>query len=432
MKYFAFFLVINFQFPLNAETKILDLKGLIQLAKEKNPQIIESRDKIELYEFQTKLLTTSLYPTINWNLNGNYQKDAVYKGSASFNGKPYNQYGSDLKISQTLYAYGSLSAINKADFDKKIQNLNSSIVERDITVNIINSFYKLLLYRELFENLNHSKEIIQKSLSTAEARFKSGRGQLLDVLQVKTQLALIEPKIEDAKNQVEIAANNIAYFTGEKNIQGIKITGELKKLNFDSIIKTINQNEIMRYEYAINELKLNQLDYTKDVTNGANYPTVKFVGDYLFNNYKKAELFSDNSHAYAISLQVNIPLFSGFSSFHEKNILNTTERNLRTEKIDLENSLALNEMVGLKNLKSAETSLVSAEKAASFAHESQLEAAKNYKLATIDFLQFLSVEQSAVDAYSSLLQLKYQSIIAFTNYFVATGIPIYKLTDILN
>ena len=86
----------------------------------------------------------------------------------------------------------------------------------------------------------------------------------------------------------------------------------------------------------------------------------------------------------------------------------------------------------MRNLQTAETSLVSAQQAVDLAEASQKEASRNYRLATIDFLQFLSVEQAALQARTTLDQLKYQSIVAYSNYFAASGQSLSILVDILN
>lgn len=410
---------------------ILDLKQVLKIAKDNNPAIQLAKEKINQIESQKSLTKSSLYPTLGWTLGSSYQKDAVYTGTPKFSGDPYNQYSSDLKLQQTLYAYGVLSAIKQVDYDKKIQDLNIEIQERNLTQNILDSFYRFILNQHLLENLLSTQDIIQKSLATANDRYRTGRGQLLDVLQVKTQLALINPQIEQAKNQLENAANQLAYYMGDKERSNLKLKGKLKTLLLKNIQKDIDFNMFHLPEHDINQMQIESLDYSKDVTYGKNFPTVKLIGDYLYNNYKKAELFSDSSHAWSVQLQLTIPLFSGFSSISEKHILNSQEAQLYRAKQDLENSLSLNQVSSLKNLQTAETSLVSAMQAASLAEQSQKEAHRNYKLATIDFLQFLSVEQAALQAKTSLDQLKFQSIIAYSHYFAASGQPLSTLVDLL-
>jgi outer membrane protein TolC len=75
---------------------------------------------------------------------------------------------------------------------------------------------------------------------------------------------------------------------------------------------------------------------------------------------------------------------------------------------------------------------VSAGNAVKLSEESQKEASRIYRLSQIDFLQFLSVQQAALQAQLSFDALKFQNILAYSNYFVATGQSLNILVDILN
>jgi outer membrane protein TolC len=410
----------------------LDLKAVVEAAKKNNPSILALREKLNEYAAAKSLATSPLYPNLSWTLGGTYQKDALYTGTPKFDGDPYNFYASDLKLTQTLYSFGSLSAIKSADYDKKIQEKKLEIEERSLTQNVIDAFYRFILNQQNLENLLKNQSIIQKSLATSNQRYQSGRGQMLDVLQVKTQLALLQPKVDQAKNAFEIAGQELANFMGEKEHPGFSIKGQLRVLLLKDVQKYIDLKNYSLPEYEINQLQLEQLAYSKDVTLGKEYPNVKLIGDYLYNNYKRPDLFTDYSNAWAIQLQVTFPIFSGLSSLHEKEIYSSQDTQLKISKRTLENDLSLKQISSLKNLQSSEASLLSSTEAVKLAEEAQKEASRIYRLSQIDFLQFLLVQQAALEAQLSLDTLKYQNIIAYSNYFAATGQPMNVLVDILN
>ena len=415
---------------INSES-VLDLKEVLEIAKENNPGLIAVKEKLNEYEAQKNLNKSALYPTLNYILTSAYQKDALYTGSPKFNGNSYNLYTSDLKLNQTLYAFGALSSVTQADYSKKIQQINIEIQERLLTQNVIEAFYRFILNQQSLENLLKNQSILQQALTTSNQRYNAGRGQMLDVLQVKTQLALVQPLVDQARNQFEIAGQQLASFMGEKEHPSFKLKGRLKTLLLKDVEKYIDLKSYHLPEYELNQLQLSQLDYSRDVLLGKEYPTLKLVGDYLYNNYKKADLFSDYSHSWAVQIQLTIPLFSGFSSTDEKQLIASQNAQLLIARRDLENTLTLKQVTSLKNLQTSETSLVSSEAAVKLSEQSQNEASRLYKISQIDFLQFLNVQQSALQAKSSLDQLKFQSILAYSNYFVATGQPLRILVDIL-
>lgn len=412
--------------------EVLDLKSVVDIAKKNNPSLLLIQERINQVDAQKSLARAPLFPNISWNLAGVYQKDAIYTGSPRFDGDAYNFYSSDVKLVQTLYQYGALDAVTVADYDTKIQMKQLEIEERNLTQNVIDSFYRFILNKQTLENLMKNQEIMQRALTTSNQRYNAGRGQMLDVLQVRTQLALIQPQVDQAKNQFEIAGQQLANFMGQKEHSGFNIKGQLKALLLKDVQKYIDLKNYVLPEYDVNQLQLDQLGYTRTATLGKEYPSVRLIGDYIYSNFKKPDLFSDYSNAWAIQLQLTIPLFSGLSSFSEKQILASTGAQLKIGKRNLENDLSLKQVSSFKNLQSSEASLLSSTEAVKLAEQSQNEATRIYRLSQIDFLQFLTVQQAALQAKTSLDALKYQNIMAYTNYFIATGQPLTVLVDILN
>jgi outer membrane protein len=282
------------------------------------------------------------------------------------------------------------------------------------------------------ENLEKSQEIYEKSLTTTEHRKMTGRAQLLDVLQIKTQLELLKPQIEQAKNQLQIAGNQLVYLMGQTEKEDFKLKGRLKTIYLENIRPKLKLENIQLPEYEVNRLQLEQLDYYRDTVFSKDYPNLKLVVDYLYNSYTKEDLFSANANSWVIQLILTIPLFSGFSTHDQNHEIASQKLQLGKNKSDIENMFYMNQVTSLKNLQSAEVSLKSAEKAEELAEASRLEAGRNYRLGTIDLLQFLTVEQSYLTAITSLNQLKYQSIVAYSNYFASTGQSMDVLVDLLN
>jgi len=412
-------------------SKTMNVKDVLEAAKNNNLSIREAKEKINESNAQTGLAKSFLYPTVNWSLSGTRAKEALYTGSPKFDGDPYSTYSSDLKLTQNLYVKGSLAGISIIEQEKKINLAKLHLIERDLEQKVIETFYRFILYQGSLENLLKNHDILKKSLVTSNGRYQKGRGLLLDILQIKTQIALQIPQIEEAKNQITISGLELLKLMGSDSQSPLNINGKLKTLLLSEVKKILNFSNMYLPEYEVNQLQLNQLAYSKEMTLGKHYPLLRLVGDYFYNNYKKADLFADESNSWAIQLQLVIPLFSGLSSRDEYSILQSQESQLRFAREDLERSLNLKQISSMKNLESAETSLISYELALKMALDAQIEAGRMYKVSQIDLLQYLNVQQAVLQAKSSLDKLKYQSIIAYSDYFVASGIPLKGLIDLL-
>ena len=410
----------------------LDLKTAVRKAIDNNNTIQQAKQKVEQAKNDIGTTRALIFPNLSLVGSAGEYKNAVSSGNAAaFGGSAYNQYSADLKLTQPLLYFGSFSAINVADYQIKINEIDLELAVRSLTNNVIQTFYRVLVNQRLVEILERTQAVVNESLSTAQRRLQTGRGQLLDVLQVKTEIALLKPQIEDAHNQLESAGAALATLLAEEGKYELQLRGTLRGLQLKEVQKRMNFKDARLPELERVRLTREQLSQQMNVVEGKHLPYLGLIGDYGTSSFTKSEISSDYSRNWSVVLQLTIPLFSGFQSIYERRGLNAQDRQLEYQGRDLENSLALAQVQSLKALQSAGASLVSSEEAADLADQSMAEARRNFRLATIDFLQFLTVEKSTLQADSSLNQIKYNNIVAFANYFIATGQPLSNLVDML-
>ena len=410
----------------------IDLPTAVKRALANNNVLLQAREKLVQTGHDKRVVRSILLPNLSLAVNGTESKQPVGNlGRAPFNGDPYNTFTTDLKLTQPLMAFGSLSAIDVAEFTTQAARLDLEIAERTLTANVIQGFYRVLLNQQLLRNLEKVQKVVDESLATAINRQRTGRGQLLDVLQVKTQIALLKPQIEGARNQWEAAGSQLATYLSERGRYFLDVKGRLKALRMKDVEARLAKDEGRWPELIKVRVQTDQLAAQKHVSFGKHLPSLNLVGDLGTQAYNKADFYSSNVRLWSVSLQLMIPLFSGFSSSDEQHSLSSQQRQIDLGEHDLVNTLALNEVQSRKALESTEASLISAEEAADLANQSLNEAKRNYRLATIDFMQFLTVEQADVQADSSLDNIKFNNLVAFVNYFVARGWSLATLIDIL-
>ena len=425
--------LLVFSFSLNAQTgDSLGLRQAVQRAIENNNSIQQQRARIEQSRFDTSTTRALLYPNISFVGEGGQKKNSVgTTGVANFGGSPYNEYNLSLKLQQPLFGWGTLSAIRVADYNTKLAEIDLEIAERDLTQNVIQAFYQVMLNQRLYEILESRQKVVEESLATAQQRAQTGRGQRLDVLQVKTEIALLKPKIEYALNQLESSGAILATLLAERGKMELKLRGTLKGLLLADVQRRLDLRQSRLPELERVRLQRQQLDEQRDVIQGKHLPKLMLIGDYGALSYTKADLMSDYTRNWSVMVQLTIPLFSGFQSLHERRSLSEQDRQLDYFGRNTEDRLALTQVESLKAVQSTGSSLVYSEEAARLAEESMTEARRNYRLATIDFLQYLQVQRSALEALSSLDSNKFNNIVALSKYFVATGQPLTTLIDML-
>ncbi|MGZ3727359.1 MAG: TolC family protein [Pseudobdellovibrio sp.] len=412
---------------------ILTLQQAIDTGLKSNASINQLREKLNETSGSISLGRSTLFPTINLNADVQKKKDATAnKTSVPFGGDPYDNYGLDVSLSQPLFYYGVVDGVRKLELDDQIAKTDLKIGERDLTSNIIQAYYRAVFSQKQWQLLIDEQNIVTESLQTTKHRMQIGRGQLLDVLQVQTQLALLKPKIEDAKNQLTVSYSQLAAYMGVEKLPSETLSTNLPSVKTEEVKSLIESQSVELPELTVIKLSRDQNHLERNVAWGKDLPQLKFDVDYSFASYSSSQLLEEPSNSWVAQLVLTVPLFSGLSSRDESKIYSARDSEYEHQFRDKSDSLKVAETSALQALDSSDVSLSSSEEAVDLANKSFNEASRNYRLSTIDFVQYLQVQQTRLDALISLQQIKLNSINAATNYVVSKGGELNRLAQYLS
>src|SRR6185312_15983350 len=275
--------------PVNSGTNSssLTLKQAYEKAQQLNPSLMQSKENLNQADTEIPLARANLFPVLTGTAQGEQKKDSVNAGGNNtlFSGDPYNQYNAGLHLTQPLFAKGLFSALDLAKKDKQISSLNIEIANRNLATSVIQAYFQVVLNMRALDTLSRQEKIVTESLKTTQHRYATGRSQLLDVLQVKTQIALLVSQVSDAKNQVEIAAANLANLLGEPHAKAYSIGNHLEAPDLKVIDNDVDLKKFRLPEIEQNKLQILQIEDQKDITWGKNLPTLNLIGDYNYQSY---------------------------------------------------------------------------------------------------------------------------------------------------
>jgi outer membrane protein len=429
--FLAVALVFALALPVPALAAPMTLSEAVGMAVSRNATLQAAKEKFNQYRYQASGTWSALLPNISLDASSTYRKDSVANksvGSVPFGGEPYNLYNLSLKGKQPLFSWGSFSAVREAGYDRDIQQTELEITERTVMKDVISSFYQVVVNEKKVDILLDQQKVVEDALSMAKTRYRLAGGRKLDVLQMRTQLALLKPKIETARIDLATSAAALANLLGEQEKPDIQLRNDLPSLK-GKIGQAAGGNLPELEKIRLNREKI---DAEKSVALGRHLPELSLNGDYSFLNYTKADLLEPSSNSWSVQVLLTVPLFSGLSSIYERRALNSQETQLDFEETNLRNDLNLQQIKSRKAMEAAEASLVSAEEAADLARQSMVQGRSDFRLGIIDFLQYLQVQQSQLEAYLSLNQLKYDNIVAYANYYIASGRPLNELVQLLS
>lgn len=399
----------------------LNLMDAVDLAVKHDPVLQRAGAGITEASAQGWLSFSEALPSLNGNLSYQRKKDSVLNGRALFNGDSYNSYEATLNAHQTLLARGFFSGIFAGRGLKPIKVLEYEIAQRKVVFDTIQLFFKILLTNKNLATYKKALSIHQQSLEEAQHRLKIGRGQRLDVLQSKTEIALLDPKVRKASNDLKTAAAELAKQIGKPEDLEMKLQGELKVPVLEDLKKLLEGSPTKIPEIEKAKLELENLKDQNTVILGQHWPRMDFEGSYGRTGYRKNDLTDGDATSWMAGINLSIPLFSGLSYIHERRSLEAKEAQSSFEEIRVRQEIALDQVKAREELDTAEAVIKSSKIAWELAEEALKEARRDYRVANIDYLQLLSTEQKLIDSELAWDQAQFDLITALTKYFTSCG-----------
>ncbi len=431
----SFILLIGFAFSLSStpsQAGAISLKAAVNRALSANPALQASKEKVNETSYSISVAKAALFPEITAYASAYKKKDSVAnRTSVPFGGNAYNSYNASIKGEQTLLKWGTFSAVRYADYAEQLAQNDADTAQRNLVRQVILAYFRVVYDQKRLEILLQQEKVINESIVVARQQL-GGAGKRTDYLQVRTQAALQKTKISSARVDLASSAAELATLLGLQESTDLPLHSALPDLSTKIIDEKVNLPEAELLEMKRIQLQRNQLGEQRAVVFGADLPSLSLVGLYDFTNYKKSELFDGASNSWSAQLLLTIPLFSGLSSVYERKTLNSREAQLELSERDTRLALDLAQVKARKALEASEASLTSAREAAELSEESLKVGTKDYRLGVIDFLNFLRVQEANFTATTSLLQLRYDNIAAYANYFVASGQSLSQLVDLLS
>lgn len=414
---------------LKANAESIDLESAVSRVLQKNPQIQFSRERLQ--ETGSRLLGAwaKVAPTVTGQVAASHLKDAASSASARFGGDAFNLYKTELTASQPLFVRGILDGVGSEGSEEEIRRLDLEVSRRNLTLETLGVFFKVLLHQMQEETLKRSEQIHRESLQTATKRHQIGRGQLLDVLQMKTQLAMIRPDLERSLNNRKASLAELARLMGESETLEMNLRGQLSPPPVSAVEGAVKSYSREPLELKRQALLLKQFDEQRSAKLGTHWPSVYGSGAIGRTAFKKGDLFHDTNTAWSLGVSLSVPLFSGLSYWWDRQSLGSQERQLQWQEQSLRNDFSVKQVRALKDLQSSEVVVNASEEAVALAKAAVDEAKKNYRLATIDYLQLLQAEENLLKAELSFEQAKYDYIQLLGNYFSVNGYPIDLLVS---
>ena len=247
-------LLISFIFCLGLMAEELTLDNSLNYAMTHNQKILSAKQKVQAAEGSLTAAAGLLYPQIS--ATGIYTKNSAL--SRYVYGDPYkipvfnaagvpntdyiafampnvsadrlgDMYVAKLSLVWPVFTWGKIQgAVEIAEANKNIADEDLTKTIQDVTYDIKNGFYSLLMTSQMVKVLDETRKSLQAHVAVVEKRYTAGLASKFELLRAKVQLANVEPQLNSAKNGYELSLMGFNNNLGAESNNKYTAKGEFK------------------------------------------------------------------------------------------------------------------------------------------------------------------------------------------------------------
>jgi outer membrane protein len=387
-----------------------DLKTCLDIGLNQNPTIRAALKGIEGAEARIKQSQAPYYPVLFGETDyTRYNSQSTASGAALANPGDTDLTTYYLGLSQNIYDFGRREYKVKASKeDFKTYQWTLKDVRLSVIDAIRQAFYGVLLAERVVKVVKADLERTRDHFKQAQGFYQVGLKAKIDVTQAEVAVITSQKNLLQAENNLQTAWVALAAAMGLDKPQGVtlkhvevgRVEWKLEDLQKEALEKDpiLNRLRTVSHYWEIGE-KLARSDYLPALTGTAKYG--RQVGTYY-----------DNDPNWAVGLQLNIPLFSGFlKKFKVEEVranLNQARANEETQRLSV-----------LSNLQNQYLNQVLAEKQIEVSKEALRSAKENLDLAEGRYKAGVGNFLDVTDAGSSFLQAENDYNQALFNYITS-------------
>lgn len=227
-----------------------------------------------------------------------------------------NQFSSSIVLNQKIFSDVSRKKLRSANVNNEIVKNRTNAIRDKLNLDVIQSYYQVLLIESQIRLLENSLNRNDKSLQDARSFFIEGKGIKVDTLKSFIDVETIKISITQQRSALELSKLKLKQLLGVNETIDLILSDSLVVEHGDLIAPDLGNEGLIasnRYDLinqSLNvDLSLKELELTKSMLS----PEISLIGKYSFQS--QSDQFNlSNVPVYNtsfIGLNVSIPIFKG-------------------------------------------------------------------------------------------------------------------------
>lgn len=315
----------------------LSLESAVQLAMNKNTDIVIAKNQINSAEFALKEARGNYLPklSLDASYNRNIEKQVIFFPNATGTGSTATELGSNNDYSSslglTIPAYSKYNSSTKkiAEVTLNYQREVAKGTQQTIVNTVKKAYFNYLIAQEIERVQQNQLRNSEENLQDIQKRRTQGTLTDYDLTSAKVQVAQAKNSLLEAQSNIIPAANDLKLLLGLDTNTVLKLTEPIVLLESELVFEA-SVDKVLEQNSTLKQLELNIDLNEKEIeqTQSAFYPTVNLIGSYNYQTQADDFKFSnyDWVHTSLVGIQTSFSIFNG----------NVTKNQVEQAKIDKE------------------------------------------------------------------------------------------------
>lgn len=413
------------------------LQQALDYAKKNNVQVKNALIDVQVQQQVNREVTGRAYPQISasGSLVYNAQLPVSLVPAEFFGGQPgtFEKLAFGVKWGAT----GGVS-LNQLLFDGQVfiglkarstliefAAKKEEITEEAIRANITKIYYQLVAGKTQIDLLDANIALLDKLQHDTKIMFDNGFAEQLDIDKLTVQIANLQTEKTSALNQIQNGMLGLKVLMGMPVKESLILTDAISDEKIkDGLLDNGNFDYSQRrdFQYADLGVKLGEFDVRRYKL--AKLPTLSVNGYYNKNAQRNTFDFLEKGDWFgisAITLQLQIPLFTGFSANARIQQANLALQKSINQRDALKNDIDNEITTARNNFNAAISTLDYQKKNMQLAETVFNQAKKKFEIGTGSNTEIIQAQTDMKAAQTHYINAMYNAIIARVDYIKATG-----------
>lgn len=318
--------IVLFSFGTTKAQTELTLKDAVDYALKHKVDAVKAGLDIENSEHRIAEVRANALPQINGQsgltYNAKLQQMALDFGGQTQvirMGSPW-QANSAVQLDQQIFNMSVFQGLKAAKSTKEFYILNAALTEEQIVEKVANSYYEVFKTKSQIKTMERTIQNTTRVRNVIASLEENGLAKKIDLDRINVTLNNLNSSMVQLNNAVKLQENALKYLIG----MDIAAPIVLPESTFDApqnmyVKDAFNINT--RTEIQLLERQGDLLRLNKKATEAARYPTLSLSANYgylslgnRFPYFAGPEKGVNGSDFSAISLNLRVPIFSGFAT----------------------------------------------------------------------------------------------------------------------